>query len=49
MENMKLFEHPEVLEFDQGGEGCTEYLSYHFMCMFCFNVQNQVALVAISY
>ena len=54
MENMKLFEHPEVLEFDQRGEGCTWILiayhpSYHFMCMFCFNVQFQVALVAISY
>ena len=23
MENMKLFEHPKVLEFDQRGEGCT--------------------------
>ena len=23
--------------------------SYHFMCMFCFNVQFQVALAAISY
>jgi hypothetical protein len=23
MENMKLFEHPEVLEFDQRGEKCT--------------------------
>ena len=54
MENMKLFEHPEVLEFDQRGEGWTWLLlayhpSYHFMCMFCFNVQFQVALVAISY
>ena len=42
MENMKLFEHPEVLEFDQRGEEWTWILlayhpSYHFMCMFCFN------------
>ena len=41
-ENMKLFDHPEVLEFYQRGEELTWILlAYHplyrFMCMFCFN------------